>query len=156
MCAKISFILETFAEVKALKKAGLIEVLPLIGFGLPKLGFWSAVEQKSFKKPTILSFCLGLLRLIWLAAALDLVLSQNQNIQPYGYFHRTFASIICPISNSRVEKPEKLIELNCHNPTPIQPNLTQHEVGVTRLLVCNPPPHPPTTPHKLLDHFQTT
>jgi hypothetical protein len=25
----------------------------------------------------------------------------------------------------------------CHSPTPIQPNSTQHEVGVTRLLVCN-------------------
>jgi hypothetical protein len=76
------------------------------------LGFWSAVEQKSFKKQTILSFCLGLLRLIWLAAALDLVLSQNQNIQPYGYFHRIFVSIKFPISNFRVEKPEKLIEIN--------------------------------------------
>jgi hypothetical protein len=42
----------------------------------------------------------------------------------------------------------------CHSPTPIQPNSTQHEVGVTRLLVCNPSPHP--TQNKLLDHFQTT
>jgi hypothetical protein len=34
---------------------------------------------------------------------------------------------------------------DCHSPTPIKPkNSTQHEVGVTRLLVCNPPPPPHT------------
>ena len=35
-----------------------------------------------------------------------------------------------------------------------QPNFNQNEVGVTRQLVCNPPPT--TTHNKLLDHFQTT
>jgi hypothetical protein len=34
----------------------------------------------------------------------------------------------------------------CHSPTPIQPNSTQHKVGVTRLLVSNPPTHHRTAP----------
>ena len=36
----------------------------------------------------------------------------------------------------------------CHSPTPIQPNSTQHEVGVTRLLVSNPPTLPHPTPQQ--------